>query len=53
MKKRNLLTEEQKKYIIEHYPTEQTWRIADVLGITNKQVSGYAWSKGVKKQMIL
>lgn len=49
MKKRNVLTEEQKKYIIEHYPTEQTWRIADVLGITNKQVSGYAWSKGVKK----
>ena len=49
MKKRNVLTEEQKKYIIEHYPTEQTWRIADSLGITNKQVSGYAWSKGVKK----
>lgn len=49
MKKRNVLTEEQKKYIIEHYPTEQTWRIANNLGLTNKQVSGYAWSKGIKK----
>lgn len=49
MKKRNFLTEEQKKYIIDNYPTEQTWRIATTLGITDKQVSGYAWSKGVKK----
>lgn len=48
-KKRNFMTEEQKQYIVEHYPYEQTNRIADKLGVTPKQVSGYAWSKGIKK----
>lgn len=49
MNKRKYLTKEQKEYIIEHYPYDQTKRIADFLGISSKQVSGYAWSKGIKK----
>lgn len=49
MKKRKYLSKEQKEYIINHYPFEQTKRIADFLGLSIKQVSGYAWSKGIKK----
>lgn len=47
--KKNFLTEEQKQYIIEHYPYEQTRIIAEFLGLSSKQVSGYAWQKGIKK----
>lgn len=49
MKERKYLSKEQKEYIVEHYPFDQTKRIADYLGVSIKQVSGYAWSKGIKK----
>lgn len=49
MKKRNYLTDEQKEYIIKNYPFMQTRIIAENLGVSKKQVEGYAWSKGIKK----
>ena len=49
MKTRKNLTKEQKEYIVKNYPYEQTGFIAEKLGITPKQVSGYAWNRGIKK----
>ena len=48
-KKKHFLTEEQKQYIIEHYPTEQTYIIAEKLGISVKKLQGFVYYKGLKK----
>lgn len=48
--KRTFLTTEQKQYILDNYSKEQTRRIANELGLTIKQVNGYANQKGLKKQ---
>ena len=50
MNKRNILTKEQKEYIINNYPKEQTRKIADFLGLSIRQVNGYANQNGIKKQ---
>lgn len=50
MNKRNILTKEQKEYIINNYPKEQTKKIADFLGLSMRQVNGYANQNGIKKQ---
>lgn len=47
--KKKFLTEEQKQYILSHYANEQTQRIADVLGVSKKQVTSYANQRGIKK----
>ena len=49
MKERKYLTENQKEYIIKNYPFMQTAEIAEKLGVTLKQVKGYAWNKKIKK----
>ena len=47
MKKK--LTKEQEVYIEEHYCSDQTWQIAEILNVTKKQVHTYAERHGLKK----
>ena len=46
-----MFNKEEKKFIIEKYPLMPTKEICDVLGYTERQVRGYAHSKGLRKDI--
>ena len=42
-------TEEEKKYIIENYPFEQTYKMIEKLGCSKKKLSSFVERLGIKK----
>ena len=50
-KKRTIVrfTEEEKQYLFENYPHEQTWKLAAELGVSKKKIDGFAYHYKLKK----